>query len=215
MKSLVRLNRSHVKPASDVLALAFQDYPLLLYAFPDEAERQRMVSYYSQMVLYYGIRYGEVYATSPDFEGVAAWVASDYFPMTFWKIIRSVPMSVIGAFSRGAGKEGSSRMKHAGKYIDAMHKRHAPFKHWFFLIIGVAPQSQGKGCASQLIRPMLDRMDEEGLPCYIETMDERNVRLYEHFGFEVMEEFGIPDAHLTTWALLRDAQGPACGFGHG
>jgi ribosomal protein S18 acetylase RimI-like enzyme len=209
MNDLVRLHKQHVEPASTTLALAFQDYPLLQYAFPDKAERQRMVSYYSQMVLYYGIRYGEVYSTSPDFEGVAAWVTSAYFPMTFWRIIRSVPMSVIGAFSRGTGKEGSSRMKHAGNYIDAMHKRYAPFKHWFFLIIGVAPQSQGKGYASTLIRPMLDRMDEEGLPCYIETMDERNVRLYGHFGFEVKEKFAIPDTRLTTWAMLRDAQGPA------
>ena len=197
MKSLVRLNRSHVNPASAVLTLAFQDYPLLQYGFPDKVERQRMVSYYCQMVLYYGVGYGEVYSTSPDFEGVAAWVTSDYFPLTFWRMIRSVPMSVIWAFARGAGK-GSSRMKHAGNYIDAMHKRHAPFNHWFFLITGVTPQSQGKGYASQLIRPMLDRMDEEGLPCYIETMDERNVGLYEHFGFKVREEFGIPDTRLSV-----------------
>ena len=181
------MNKSHIKLASEVLTLAFQDYPLFQYAFPDEAERQRMVSYYCQMVLYYGVRYGEVYATSLDFEGVAAWITSDHFPMTFWRIIRSVPMSVTGAFARGAGK-GRSRMKHAGNYIDAMHKRHAPFKHWFFLIIGVAPQSQGKGYASKLIRPMLDRMAGEGLPCYIETMDERNVGLYEHFAFKVMEK---------------------------
>ena len=187
MKSLVRLNKAHVKPAAAVLALAFQDYPLLRYAFPDKAEREQMVPYYCQMVLYYAIRYGEAYATSSAFKGIAAWITSDYFPMTFWKIIRAVPMSIIGGFGRGAGK-GSSRMKHAGNYIDAMHKRHAPFKHWFFLIIGVAPQSQGKGYASKLIRPMLDRMAGEGLPCYIETMDERNVGLYEHFAFKVMEK---------------------------
>ncbi|HEU65916.1 MAG TPA: hypothetical protein ENN57_04525 [Chloroflexi bacterium] len=94
-----------------------------------------MVPYYCQMVLYYGIRYGEVYTTSPDYEGVAAWVTSEYFPMTFWKLIRAVPLSVIGAFSKGV----SSRMKHPGKYIDAMHRRHAPFQHWFLLIIGVEP----------------------------------------------------------------------------
>ena len=115
-------------------------------------------------------------------------------------------MSIIGGFGRGAGKGGSSRMKHDGNHIDAMHKRYAPFKHWFFLIIGMTPQLQGKGYASQFIRPRLDRMDEEGLPCYIETMAERNVDLYKRFGFEVMEKVTIPDTVLTTWALLRDAR---------
>jgi len=99
-------------------------------------------------------------------------------------------------------------MNRPGKYIDAMHKRHAPFKHWFFLIIGVAPQLQGRGYSSKLTRPMLDRMDQQGLPCYTETMDERNVGLYEHFGFRVMEQLAIPDTDLTTWAMLRDAREP-------
>ncbi len=202
MNDLVRLYKQHVEPASSTLALAFQDYPLVQYAFPDKADRGKMVLYYCRTVLYYGIRYGEVYATSPDYEGVAAWITSDYFPMTFWRMMRSVPLSVMRAFGRG----GASRMNNPGKYIDAMHKRHAPFKHWFLLIIGVAPQLQGKGHASKLMQPMLDRIDAEGLPCYTETMDEKNVGLYEHLGFRVMEKLAIPDTGLTTWALLRHAR---------
>ncbi len=202
MSDLVRLSKQHVEPASATLALAFRNYAMLQYTFPDETERERMVPYYCQMVLYYGIRYGEVYATSSDFEGVAAWITSNHYPMTFWKIMRSVPMSVVRAF----GKAGASRMKHPGKHIDAMHKCHAPFKHWFLLIAGVVPQFQGNGYASKLMQPMLHRMDEEGLPCYTETMDERNVSLWGHFGFRVMERSAIPDTELTTWALLRHAQ---------
>lgn len=211
MNELVCLHRSDVKPASEVLSLAFQDYAILRYAFPDKSLRAKMVPCYCQVVLYYGVRYGEVYATSPALEGVAAWITSAYFPMTLWRIVRSVPMSVMRAF----GKGGASRMNHPGEYIDAMHKRHAPFKHWFFLIIGVAPQFQGKGYSSKLMRPMLDRMDEEGWPCYTETMDERNVSLYEHFGFKVMEKLAIPDTDLTTWAMLRDAREVAAGFKRG
>ncbi|HEU65917.1 MAG TPA: N-acetyltransferase, partial [Chloroflexi bacterium] len=53
---------------------------------------------------------------------------------------------------------------------------------------------------------MLDRVEEESSPCYTETMDEKNVGLYEHLGFRVMEKSAIPDTGLTTWALLRDAR---------
>jgi ribosomal protein S18 acetylase RimI-like enzyme len=94
-------------------------------------------------------------------------------------------------------------MKHFGAYIEAMHMRHTPFKHWFLHAIGVEPQFQGNGHASKLLRPMLARIDEEGLPCYTETMLEKNVRLYEHFGFRAAEKATIPGTNYNLWAMLR------------
>jgi GNAT superfamily N-acetyltransferase len=205
MAELMRLHRSDVVLASEVLTLAFQDYAVLRYAFPDRSQRAKMALYYCQTMLYYSVRYGEAYATSPALEGVAAWITSAYFPVTFWRVLRSVPISIMTAFARG----GASRMNLPGRFIDAMHRRHAPFRHWFFLIIGVTPHLQGRGYSGRLIRPMLERMDGEGLPCYTETMEERNVDLYEHFGFRVMEKLAIPDTDITTWAMLRDARPPA------
>ncbi len=200
MNDLLRLGKPDVRRAAGVLASAFHDYPLLRYSFTDETQRGETALCYCQTVLYYGIRYGEAYATSPHMEGIAAWITSDHFPMTFWRNLRSVPLSVLISL----GRAGASGMAHPGRYIDAMHKRYAPFKHWFLLQVGVVPEMQRKGHAGKLLRPMLVRMDAEGLPCYTETMDEKNVGLYEHMGFSVMEEMAIPDTELVTWGLLRD-----------
>ncbi len=97
-------------------------------------------------------------------------------------------------------------MRGLGKYIDGVHSRLAPFKQWFLKAIGVSPQFQGSGYAGKLLRPMLSKIDEEGLPCYLETLEEQNVRLYEHFGFAVTEESTIPETTLTNWAMLREAR---------
>lgn len=97
-------------------------------------------------------------------------------------------------------------MRYFGEYIDAVHKRLAPFKHWYLLIIGVDPQFKGKGYAGKLLRPMFARIDEEGLPCYLETLGEKNVTLYEHFGFRMVEKSAIPETKLTSWAMLREVQ---------
>jgi hypothetical protein len=35
---------------------------------------------------------------------------------------------------------------------------------------------------------MLNRLDETGLPCYLETLDEKNVGIYERFGFKLVEK---------------------------
>lgn len=202
MKNLLQLNKSHIEHAAEILVRAFRDYPLLQDSFSDELQRRRVAPYFFRFSLYYGIKYGETYATTPNLEGVAVWIPSENFPVTFWRAVRSVPLSVILGF----GREGGGRMKYLGEYIDVMHKRLAPFKHWFLQTIGVDPEFQGKGYAGKLLRPMLSRIDEEGLACYLETLDERNVLLYEHFGFRVVEKATIPKTSLTSWAMLREVQ---------
>ena len=196
----VRLNKAQVKPAAEVLSRAFHNYPLLQYYFPEELERKKITSYFLSLAIYSGIRYGEIYATSPNMEGVAVWFPPDNYPVNIWKLVRSVPISVIFAF----GMYGGGRMRQLGEYVDAVHQRLAPFGHWFLQVIGVDPQFQGKGYAGKLLKPMLARIDEEGLSCYLETLDEHNVSLYEHFDFAVIEKSTIPETNLINWAMLRD-----------
>ncbi len=201
-EDIVRLNRSHVKRANKALIRAFWNHPPLQYYFSDEAERERIAPYFFALAVFNGIRYGEVHATSQDLEGVAVWLPSDNYPVTLWRLLRSVPLSEILGFGIYRG----SRMRDLGQYVDAVHSRLTPFKHWFLQAIGVDPQFQGRGYASKLLRPMLSRIDKEGLPCYLETLEEQNVRLYEHFSFKVIEKSNIPNTNLTNWAMLRDAR---------
>ncbi len=206
IKGLTRVNKSNIKSAIAALVEAFRNYTLLQYYFPSDVNREKILYYFISYAVFTGISYGEVYATSPNMEGVAVWLPSDNYPMTFWRLIRSVPLSIIF----GLGKEGSGRMRSTGQYIDAVHKRLAPFKHWFLQMIGVDSKYQGKGYAGDLLRPMLARIDEEGLPCYLDTLDETNVRLYEHFGFKVIEKSAIPKTQFTNWAMLRPKLDDLC-----
>ena len=200
LEDLLQLNKAHIKPAVKVLTEAFQNYPLLNYYYPDDLTKKRIAHYYISLEVFSGIRYGEIYATSHNLEGVAIWIPSDKYPVTFWRLLRSVPLSVIF----GLGRYGGNKMRHLGEHIDAVHQRLAPFKHWFLQTVGIEPRSQGKGYASKLIRPMLTRIDEEGLPCYLETLDEHNVPLYEHLGFKVVDKATVPKTSLTNWAMLRE-----------
>ena len=197
--NLIRLGKQDIEPAARMLAQSFRDYPLLTYAVPDAPAREKSAFYFCQFDLYYSIRYGLTYATSPQMEGIAAWITSDHFPMTTWRTLCSVPWSVMAGFGRAAG----SRLLGPSRHIDARHKALVPFRHWFLALLGVAPEFQGQGYPGALLRPMLASIDAEGLPCYLETMDARNVPRYEHFGFRVIEESRVPDTDLTSWAMLR------------
>jgi ribosomal protein S18 acetylase RimI-like enzyme len=202
---IIQLNKSHAKDASLALVKAFWDHQPLQYYFPDEAERERIAPYFFSTFVFYGIQHGEVHTTSRDFEGVAVWLPSSKYPVTTWRLLRSVPLSEILGF----GKNGGARMKKLGQYIDTVHDRMAPFDHWFLQCIGVDNKFQGRGYGSKLLRPMLKRIEEEGLPCYLETLEKQNVRLYEHFGFKVVEELDVPGTNLTMWAMLRGKSNPA------
>jgi hypothetical protein len=52
---------------------------------------------------------------------------------------------------------------------------------------------------------MLERIQGEGLPCFLETQNEENVSLYEHFGFEVIYKETFPETELPNWGMVRFA----------
>ncbi|MBN1189602.1 MAG: GNAT family N-acetyltransferase [Dehalococcoidales bacterium] len=199
MNGVMKLNKSHVRHAAAMLTRAFWDHPPLRDYYPDETERGKAAPYFFSLSVYYGLKYGEVYSPSEALEGIAVWIPSNNYPMTVWKMMRSIPLMEIYGFGRNVG----SRMKSLGEYIDTVHSRITPYKHWYLQTLGVDPQHQGKGHAGQLLRHMFRRTDKEGLPCYLETLEEHNVRLYEHLGFKVVDRSLIPGTDITNWAMLR------------
>jgi len=200
LDNLVRLHEVDIKQAALVLTKSFQQYPLLVQKYPDESQRNKAAYYFFLVIVGYGIRWGEVYAASPRMEGIAVWYRSEHFPMRFRKILRSVPFSALLGFPWS----GVGRLQAAADFVEARHQLTAPAGHWFLDSVGVLPQYQGKGYGGKLIRAMLARTDRERLPVYLDTMDETDVRRYEHFGFKVIDKSPVPKTNLTNWSMLRE-----------
>jgi GNAT superfamily N-acetyltransferase len=64
-------------------------------------------------------------------------------------------------------------------------------------MIGVLPEAQGKGLASGLMNPMIQRMKEESIPLFLETANPRNVDIYKKKGFKIFETLSIGDHNLV------------------
>lgn len=199
MENLLRLGNSHIPSAAETLTKAFWNYPVTTYSYPDETVREQKLPFFFRLTLYYCLKFGEIYSLSSDLEGVAAWLPSDKYPMSIWRLLRSVPFSVFLKL----GGDPNHKMQDFSDYIDDVHERLAPFPHFFLQTIGVSPQYHGKGFASKLLRPVLNKLDKELIPCYLETLDEKDVPIYEHFGFKVLEKSSVPGTNLTNWAMLR------------
>ena len=54
------------------------------------------------------------------------------------------------------------------------------------------------------MRYMLKRIDAQGLPVYLETSLEKNVKFYEKFGFKIIKKALIPESDVNLWFILRD-----------
>jgi GNAT superfamily N-acetyltransferase len=197
--SLVRLERRHIRQTSAMLGRAFRNYPLVPYYFPDQEHGKKVASLFGDISLYSGLKYGEVYLTSPAVEGVAIWIPSENYPLSIFQLFRSVPLNKLFEFAISGG----ARLSKVGSYLDKQQRRLAPFRHHYLSVLGVDPLFQGQGFSSKLVKPILARLDKAGLPCYLETQDEKDVAIYQHFGFGVVEATTVPGTSLMCWAMLR------------
>jgi ribosomal protein S18 acetylase RimI-like enzyme len=84
-------------------------------------------------------------------------------------------------------------------------KKHDPKKpHWHIDPLCVLPERQGEGIGSQLLTYFCNYIDEQNAAAYHETDQEQNVRLYEKFGYKVVET--EPIFSITNWFLWRPPQ---------
>lgn len=86
--------------------------------------------------------------------------------------------------------------------LAALERHHPTQPHWYLALLAVDPERQGRGLGSALIKPGLDRADDDGLPAYLETQKEANVSWYHRHGFDLtrtIEHRGAP----PVWCLTR------------
>ena len=50
---------------------------------------------------------------------------------------------------------------------------------------------------------MLDGMDRIRMDCYLNTQNEKNIGLYEHFGFTVIEQVRLPGSGILHTGMIR------------
>ena len=203
MDNLFRLKRSQVEPAAKILARAFENDPLIIDWFPDATKRVEQNYHLMINSIRYCMRFGEVYTTSPKLEGIALWQFEDPKEEQ-----QDKPRSLFAnwLFFRLTVALGEALEKVDSMYDCMISTQYelVPSPHWYFFVIGVDPNFQGKGFASGLITPMLARIDKEQLGCYLDTNKENNVGLYQHFSFKVLKKYQIPGFNIINWSMLRE-----------
>jgi ribosomal protein S18 acetylase RimI-like enzyme len=200
------LKTSDIEKAKVVLSEAFISDPFFAYMLENRHDDVRILNAVHAFTLSYGIKYGEAYSPSQQIEGAAIWLTPGSTNITIGKLLVSGALKLLGILPKG-GKDILSLAKRAMsymKYSDGLHAQYAPDPHWYLFEIGIGDEHRGKGCASKLLNPIMERCDHDQVPCYLETNNSKNVDLYEHFGFVVKDKGLLPGSDLTHWAMLRE-----------
>ena len=77
-----------------------------------------------------------------------------------------------------------------------------PDNAWSLATIGTMPRSRGTGLGSALLKHALAELDRTEQNCWLDTSTERNLPLYQRFGFTIAGEISLTDGP-TVWRMHR------------
>lgn len=200
---LYKVERADLMRAEVMLADAFYDDPGVLFIMNSEVCDKNMTKPLHRFNLEYGMRYGIICATSKNLEGIVIWLPPEETRMSAIKAIKSGGLFIFRKIFMNTLKA----LRTYEKISINLHKKYAPFPHWYLLALAVDKEHQGKRMASVLLKPFFDYFDKYDYPCYLETHKRKNADIYEHYRFHTKEICVLPNTDKMHWAMIRLPQG--------
>src|SRR5262245_48743474 len=193
------LTLSDVEEAAQVISHAFVDDPLISFILPFRSTRIKTLLKFFRVYGEINIKNRRGYGVGEPLQGVAYWKFPDQEDL-------SISIQSLGKFLPllfTMYPIGYFRARAALSQLDSLHKKYADEPHFYLDNLGVLQSARGKGLSSKLIRPFLEMADSQKVIAYTDTVTPANVPLYEHFGFECVEQSHIPSMGITVFALRR------------
>ncbi len=175
------------------LAAAFEEDPIFSWLLPKENQRfARLLRFFELELRHVALPVGRVWTAAHSVG------ASLELPPGAWRMPLGAQVAHGPAFVRAFG----THLPRATVLLTLIERRHIREPHYYIPYIGVAPDAQGRGLGTALLRPTLDRCDREGVPAYLEATSERNAALYERLGFKRRGELRLGSSP-PLWPMLR------------
>jgi len=84
-----------------------------------------------------------------------------------------------------------------------VQKRFPRGDYLFLWTLGIAEEYRGQGIFKELVDPLLNEARGKNIPVYLETTVEKNIAIYEHYGFEVIDTYRFQDSPQITFMALK------------
>jgi ribosomal protein S18 acetylase RimI-like enzyme len=196
---LILMDTKDIKAGRKLLCREFEHDPQFHKMLKPEQDQSNLEPLFDY-ILRSGIKAGGILVKdSEDMKGIAlvvpagiksAWAECSFggFVNMLWKY-------------RFATVKLLSRLNKRSREI---HGRLVQGKHYYLSIIGVEPRCQGQGVGKKILLQIIKGVDQEQMPLYLETQNQKNVSIYRKYGFEVVhEEAMTPFFYDPVYFMLR------------
>lgn len=160
----------------NILSRSFQQDPHINWLLEQSKSRNKL-KIIMEYVFEESLGKGSVYL-SDDEMATALWNSEKKEKISFRYIIRNL------SFLIKIGIKSTIRILKTDKLTYSQYPKTE--KYCQLYLIGVLPEAQGKGEASQLINPMIERMGKESIAIHLETANPNNVEIYKKKGFNII-----------------------------
>ena len=184
---------------AEVAMDAYQDYPLHNWFSGGkyDAEASRLIMEISLKTM---TEDAVIYADSEELNGFAIWLPLGFTGSKTLPFLKNGGLKLI--LHAGPGIIG--RLLTYETFAMKLKETYTNHVDWYLYNLSVSRKAQGKGIASKLMRPMLNFCDMENMVCYLETNNEKNVSLYQHYDFNLAEQKLIPKSNVMHYAMTRN-----------
>jgi GNAT superfamily N-acetyltransferase len=192
------ITRQTYRQAATVLGEAFADEPVSIAVYRNFSHERRAralaVDFSAELAV--ALRKGYPIQISHDHKVAAAALIypPGAYPLPLLDQWMFLVKSVLG--------NGWYDIRSWVKWQNTADKFHPAGAHYYLEYIGVDPAHQGQGLGSVLLNHLIAKADAEQVGCYLENASPRNLPLYQHFGFKIIDEKQI--IGFTTWFMWRE-----------
>lgn len=179
-----RMSPNDIDAACKVVGLAFADNPNTLMITRGDRARARRVTESGARFAKLGRRYSHVLVGEHGGRVIGVLNAIGW-PNCQLSVTEKLQIAPLMIRVSGLGLPRALTMMR----VWAKHDPSAP--HWHVGPIGVHPELQGRGIGKALLTAFIEMADAQASAAYLETDVDRNVALYEQFGFKVIAQENI------------------------
>src|SRR5262245_30048037 len=172
LRTATPLEPSQVDGLATILGRAYYEEPHIRYILRDEQTRRRLLPDLFRLAIQATQLNGEIHTTD-SLDGGALWIG----PGSGLAIGRSMRSGFSSSLQLGWAT--LRRCITLGLHLDEIHQRLIKGPHWYLLALGVKPSVDRESVRATLVEPLLARADSRGLPCYVETFNEKDLPFYK------------------------------------
>lgn len=187
--AIVRVGHGEAVDVADLIAEAFVHLPVTGWLVPDRLARRRVLGDNFAISVDHAMVYGEIH-TVEDRSAVAVWFPCDAQlppPADYDRRLADACGPFVDRF----------------QYLDHLFDKHHPaVPHHHLTFLAVRPDRQCQGLGTALLYHHHNRLDQLGMPAYLEASSSASRDLYARHGYQAAEPFGTPDGS-RFWPMWR------------